>query len=170
GYLVMILASVMLNETCIILSPVAVIILIVQAYSKRFTWGCHFFLGIATSAAPIGVWIACAGKVSLIAILIGIGNMLWITASDIVYSIKSYEFNVKNGNPSMTTRFGVENSIKIARGIYYIATIVLVSVGLISNKLGLLYYIMLIILIGTIFKTNIGIVFEYKRSLTLNIE
>lgn len=169
GYLIMILSSIMLNEICLILSPLAVMMLVIQAYSKRFTWGCHFCLGLVSSAAPVGVWIACTGNISIIAVVMGIGNMLWVTASDIVYSIKSYEFNMKNGNPTIPTKFGVENSIIISRAIYCIATIVLIVVGLISTKLGLLYYVMLIILICTITKTNRGIVAEYRESVSTDI-
>src|SRR5207247_3872098 len=52
-----VLAAGMLNRTCLVLSPLALAIVFLYSYAKRFTWGTQFFLGIALAIAPVGAWI-----------------------------------------------------------------------------------------------------------------
>ena len=35
-----------------------------QAYTKRFTWASHFFLGLALAVAPVGGWVAVTGRLA----------------------------------------------------------------------------------------------------------
>lgn len=144
GFSIIILSGQMISYLCLVLSPVAIVLLIVNAYSERFTWACHFIIGIVSSAAPIAVSIAITGGISKLVIFIGIANFLWVSASDIIYSIKKYDFNIKNGIYSIPTSFGVEVSIKIALLLYFMAIIMIIYIGEISSKLGVIYYLFVI--------------------------
>ena len=152
GFSIIILSGQMISNLALIFSPVAIVLLIVNAYSERFTWACHFILGIVSSSAPIAVSIAITGGISKIVIFIGIANFLWVSASDIIYSIKKYDFNIKNGIYSIPTSFGVGISIKIALLLYFMAIIMIIYIGEISSKLGIIYYLCVI-----------GIIIKYYR-------
>ncbi|HZC07938.1 MAG TPA: UbiA family prenyltransferase, partial [Ktedonobacterales bacterium] len=43
---VMVFSAAQLNPLCLALSPVAVVFLLGYSYTKRFTWLCHFVLGL----------------------------------------------------------------------------------------------------------------------------
>lgn len=154
GFSIMVLASQMLNELCLILSPVAIALLIFHAYSKRFTWACHIILGIISSAAPVGVSIAITGGISFVCIFLSIANILWVTASDIIYSVKSYDFNIKNGIYSIPTKFGVEKSMQLAACMHIIAIAITIDVLFISHDLGLIYYIGVCLFMSVLYSRN----------------
>ena len=55
-------AAAWLGPLCLALSPVALALLFGYSYTKRFTWLCHLFLGLAIAAGPGGAWIAVTGE------------------------------------------------------------------------------------------------------------
>ena len=59
---IMVAAAWMLNPLCFKLSPLAIGVLALYSYMKRFTWAAHFVLGLAISAAPLGAWMAVTGS------------------------------------------------------------------------------------------------------------
>ena len=59
----LVLAAWRLNPLALALSPVALGILFLYSYTKRFTWGSHLVLGLSLSGAPLGAWIAVRGDV-----------------------------------------------------------------------------------------------------------
>src|SRR5262249_20456129 len=54
-------AAALLGPLCLALSPVALALLFGYSYTKRFTFLCHLFLGLAIAAGPAGAWIAVRG-------------------------------------------------------------------------------------------------------------
>lgn len=54
----MLLGAWKLNWVCLALSPVALFLLIVYSYMKRFTFLCHLVLGVTCACAPVGAWLA----------------------------------------------------------------------------------------------------------------
>src|SRR5260370_10363653 len=50
-----------LNPLALALSPVALAVLLLYSYTKRFTWASHLVLGLALAGAPLGAWIAGRG-------------------------------------------------------------------------------------------------------------
>jgi 4-hydroxybenzoate polyprenyltransferase len=55
-------AAAMLNPLCLILSPVALLVVLGYSYTKRFTAFSHLVLGLALSIAPVGAWLAVRGR------------------------------------------------------------------------------------------------------------
>ena len=55
-------AAAWLGPLCLPLSPVALALVLGYSYTKRFTWLCHLFLGLAIAAGPGGAWIAVTGR------------------------------------------------------------------------------------------------------------
>ncbi|WP_133015072.1 MULTISPECIES: UbiA-like polyprenyltransferase [Clostridia] len=138
---IMVFAAWKLNTICLILSPIALFLMIIYSYTKRFTWMCHLVLGVTSAAAPVGAWLAVTGKVSLIPLVMGAANTLWVAGFDIIYGAQDYDFDTKNGIHSIPARFGVENALKISSVFHILAVIFLFIVGVLSPELGIIYYI-----------------------------
>ena len=138
---IMVFAAWKLNTICLILSPIALFLMIIYSYTKRFTWMCHLVLGVTSAAAPVGACLAVTGKISLIPLVMGAANTLWVAGFDIIYGAQDYDFDTKNGIHSIPARFGVENALKISSVFHILAVIFLFIVGVLSPELGTIYYI-----------------------------
>src|SRR5690349_21735873 len=108
---VLALAAGLLNPLCLILSPLAVIPLIVYPYAKRFTNYPHYVLALAQAVAPVGAWVAITGTFAGFgpAWLLGVAVGLWIGGFDIIYACQDAEIDREIGVHSLPARFGVRN-------------------------------------------------------------
>jgi len=140
-FAIMVFAAWKLNTICLILSPIALFLMTIYSYTKRFTWACHIVLGITSAAAPVGAWLAVTGKISLLPLVMGAANTLWVAGFDIIYGAQDYDFDTANGIHSMPARFGVKNALLISRVFHVIALICLFLVGLLTPALGVIYYV-----------------------------
>lgn len=139
-FAIMVFAAWQLNTICFILSPIALFLMTIYSYTKRFTWMCHLVLGITSAAAPVGAWLAVTGKISLIPLAMGATNTLWVAGFDIIYGAQDYDFDTKNGIHSIPARFGVKNALHISSVFHVLAVIFLLMVGLLAPQLGIIYY------------------------------
>ena len=139
-FAIMVFAAWKLNTVCLILSPIALFLLIIYSYTKRFTWMCHLVLGITSAAAPVGAWLAVTGEISLIPLVMGAANTLWVAGFDIIYGAQDYDFDTKNGIHSIPARFGVKNALLISRVFHALALIFLIIVALLAAQLGIICY------------------------------
>lgn len=64
----------------------------IQLY-KRFTWLCHFVLGLGLSLAPIGAYIAVTEHFNLLPILYSMAVLTWVSGFDIIYALQDEEFD-----------------------------------------------------------------------------
>lgn len=145
-FIVLVAAAAMLNTLTLLLSPVALFLLVIYSYTKRFTWACHLVLGITSAAAPVGAWLAVSGEITWLPLFMGAANTLWVAGFDIIYGSQDYAFDTANGIHSMAARFGVKNALRIAAFFHGVTMIFLVIVGILSPQLGILYYIGLAII------------------------
>lgn len=145
-FLVMIFAAAMLNPLCLLLSPIALFLLIIYSYTKRFTWACHLVLGITSAAAPVGAWLAVSGRLTWLPLIIGAANTLWVAGFDIIYGSQDYAFDTANGVHSMASSFGVKNALRIAAAFHTVTLVLLAAAGLLSQQLGVIYFIGLAII------------------------
>ncbi|HWO93212.1 MAG TPA: 4-hydroxybenzoate octaprenyltransferase, partial [Dehalococcoidia bacterium] len=67
-----------LNRTALALAPVALILLVTYPYAKRYTWLCHWYLGIADGIAPAAGWIAVTGSLELTPVLLFVAVTVWV--------------------------------------------------------------------------------------------
>ena len=139
-FAIMVFAAWKLNTVCLILSPIALFLLIIYSYTKRFTWMCHLVLGITSAAAPVGAWLAVTGEISLIPLVMGAANTLWVAGFDIIYGAQDYDFDTKNGIHSIPARFGVKNALLISRVFHALALVFLIIVALLAAQLGIICY------------------------------
>lgn len=145
-FLLMVISAAMLNPLCLILSPIALFLMVIYSYTKRFTWACHLVLGITSAAAPVGAWLAITGKISWLPLFMGAANTLWVAGFDIIYGAQDYDFDTANGIHSIPARFGVRNALHISTLFHGITLCLLVMVGILSSQLGVIYYIGLAII------------------------
>lgn len=140
-FIVMVVAAAMLNPLCLLLSPIALFLLVIYSYTKRFTWACHLVLGITSAAAPVGAWLAVAGRLDWLPLFIGAANTLWVAGFDIIYGSQDYAFDTANGVHSMAVRFGVKNALRVAAAFHAVTVGLLIIVGILSQQLGTIYFI-----------------------------
>lgn len=89
------------------LSPLAIAVLLLYSYTKRFTMFSHLVLGIADGLAPIAAWIALRNTVTLSALLLGAAVALWVGGFDLIYACQDIDFDRQIGIHSFPQRFGV---------------------------------------------------------------
>ncbi|MBU3108962.1 UbiA-like polyprenyltransferase [Clostridium gasigenes] len=154
---VMVFGAWKLNTVCLILSPIALFLMTIYSYTKRFTWTCHIILGITSAAAPVGAWLAVTGEITWLPLVMGAANTLWVAGFDIIYGAQDYKFDTENGICSIPSKFGVKNALLISSAFHVIALGALVIVGLLTKQLGIIYYIGLFI-IGILFIVQHGMV------------
>ncbi|MEY8356251.1 4-hydroxybenzoate octaprenyltransferase [Lachnospiraceae bacterium 54-53] len=139
-FLLMVISASRLNLLCLFLSPLALLLMTVYSYTKRFTWMCHLVLGITCACAPVGAWLAVTGKFSLIPLFFGAANCLWTAGFDIIYGSQDYEFDKANGLHSIPVRFGVKGGLLISSLFHAAALLCLCAAGaLLYPQFGVLY-------------------------------
>lgn len=147
-FLVMLIGAYQLNLICFLLSPIALFLMIIYSYCKRFTWLCHLVLGVTCACAPVGAWLAVTGKLSLLPLFMGAANTLWVAGFDIIYGSQDYDFDKANGLHSIPVKFGVKGALKIAMVLHIITVLCLAVTGLLAPALGGIYFAGLLIIIG----------------------
>jgi 4-hydroxybenzoate polyprenyltransferase len=109
-------------------------ILLGYSYAKRFTWGCHLWLGVAQALGPIGVAIALTGTAPAPALLLGLGVGAWIGGFDVFYALQDLEFDRSRGLHSIPARFGVEGALGWARGLHVLAVAAILLAGMAGRQ------------------------------------
>jgi len=112
-----------LNTLCLLLSPIALLIVFWYSLAKRHTAYTQLFLGLAMAIAPVGGWIAAGGRQAFVPWLLGLAIGLWVAGFDILYACQDVEFDRTHGLRSIPTRFGVGNAITLSR-LMHVATVI----------------------------------------------
>lgn len=142
-----------LNMLAFKLMPIAVFFLVLYPYTKRFTWACHFILGIALGLAPLGAWIGVTGQWALTPVLLGCAVVLWVGGFDVVYACQDVEFDRKEGLHSVPSRFGITRGLEISTLVHILAPLLFILVGILES-LGWLYYTGVVIAIFLLFRQH----------------
>ncbi|MDJ0626451.1 MAG: UbiA-like polyprenyltransferase [Candidatus Caenarcaniphilales bacterium] len=129
GFVLLTIAAFNLPRICAYLLPIAIIWLSLYSYVKRYSWLCHFVLGIALGGAVLGGWIAVTGSFSTIPFLLALAVSLWVSGFDILYATQDIDFDRKSKLYSVPSRFGLENSMKISQMCHFICVFLFVWVG-----------------------------------------
>lgn len=121
------IAAYSLNWLTFALSPVALLSVLGYSYAKRFTSFAHLILGWALAISPTAAWIAVRGSIdSEEPIFLSLLVMMWTAGFDVLYACQDYEYDKKAGLRSIPARYGIKNSLWIARLFHFQAFIVLV--------------------------------------------
>lgn len=130
---VFVLAAWQLNGLAFALSPVALLILLLYSYTKRFTRWSHLVLGVALGIAPAGAWIAVRGSLDPRILLLTAAVTFWVAGFDVLYSCQDYEFDRRFGLHSIPRYTGVAAALWIARIFHLLMLILLLSFVLVFS-------------------------------------
>jgi 4-hydroxybenzoate polyprenyltransferase len=104
--LILAVSAALLNPLCVILLPSACILIGGYSFSKRFTWLCHYWLGVACACAPMGSLIALSGRFAIRYFVLAAAHALWVAGFDILYAIQDISFDRQEDLHSVPARFG----------------------------------------------------------------
>ncbi|HEX7180541.1 MAG TPA: UbiA-like polyprenyltransferase [Thermoanaerobaculia bacterium] len=110
----LVVAAWQLNPLALYLSPLALAILFLYSYTKRFTWASHLVLGLSLAGAPLGAWIAVRGDVAPTPFVLAVSVLLWVAGFDVLYALQDLDFDRRSGLFSIPARFGVVPALWIS--------------------------------------------------------
>ena len=116
-----------INPLCFYLSPVALLIILGYSYTKRFTFLCHFVLGLGLALAPLGAYLAAGGGFDLIPILYAIAVLLWVAGFDIIYALQDEAFDKSLDLSSVPVTLGRKNALRLSSLLHLLCGAVIVS-------------------------------------------
>ena len=129
-----------LNQLTLILSPFALALTLFYSLTKRFTWLCHIFLGVALAFSPLGGWVAVSGSLQNYPFYLSAGVLFWVAGFDTVYACLDADFDAESGLFSLPSRFGRKNAFRIAVLFHIISFALFIQTG-IAAGLNYFYYI-----------------------------
>ncbi|MEJ7554888.1 MAG: UbiA-like polyprenyltransferase [Aquificaceae bacterium] len=129
----------MINIYAFLLSPLVLFFLWLYPYAKRITYYPHLVLGAVYFLIPLAIDVSFNERISLNAIILGVAMAFWVAGFDILYALQDYEFDKTHGLKSIPVRFGIENSLWIARFFHLITFFALLGLFFRIDFLGLLY-------------------------------
>jgi len=112
------LAARELNWLCFVLAPVALAVVFVYSFTKRFTSFSHIVLGLALGIAPAAAWIAVRGSLSPAILWLTAAVTCWTAGFDIIYSCQDFQFDTDEGLFSIPRRVGLAPALMVARALH----------------------------------------------------
>ena len=137
---IFVFAASQLNHLAFALSPLALAIILLYSYTKRFTRWSHLALGFALGIAPAAAWIGVRGSLDPRILLLTAAVTFWVAGFDVLYSCQDFEFDSQSGLHSVPRYFGVPRALHITRA-FHLAMLCLLILLVISFKLGLVAYL-----------------------------
>ncbi len=122
---VLVLAAWQLNPLALKLSPLALAILFLYSYTKRFTAWSHFVLGFCLGMSPAAAWIAIRGSLDWRMLVLCAAVTLWVGGFDVLYSCQDVEFDKSAGLFSIPKRFGIAFAFHVARAMHTVMVLLL---------------------------------------------
>jgi len=114
----LVIAAWQLNSLAFKLSPVALAVLFLYSYTKRFTSWSHLVLGFCLGMSPAAAWIAIAGSLDARMLILCTAVTLWVGGFDVLYACQDLEYDKSVNLFSVPKRFGVAKSLAIARAMH----------------------------------------------------
>ncbi|MBZ5598073.1 MAG: putative 4-hydroxybenzoate polyprenyltransferase [Acidobacteriia bacterium] len=124
---VFVLAAWQLNRLTLLLSPVALAVVLLYSYAKRFTRWSHLVLGFALGIAPTAAWIAVRGSFDPRILLLTAAVTFWVGGFDVLYACQDFEFDQQAELHSVPRHFGIAQSLWIARGLHVLMLLLLLT-------------------------------------------
>src|SRR4051812_42645016 len=124
-----------LNRLTLMLSPVALAVVMIYSYTKRFTRWSHLVLGFALGIAPSAAWIAVRGSLDPRILILTAAVTCWVGGFDVLYACQDYDFDRDTGLHSVPRYFGIKKALLTARLLHILMLALLVALVL-SFQLG----------------------------------
>ena len=104
---IFVLAAAQLNRLTLELAPVALAVVWLYCYMKRFTRWSHLVLGLALGIAPAAAWIAVRGSLDPRILLLTAAVTFWVGGFDVLYACQDFEFDRESGLHSIPRHIGI---------------------------------------------------------------
>jgi 4-hydroxybenzoate polyprenyltransferase len=104
-----------LNPLCLKLSPLALAIVFLYSFTKRFTSLSHLVLGFALGIAPAAAWISVRGDLDPRILWLTAAVTFWTAGFDVIYSCQDYEFDKSEGLFSVPRALGIARALRVAQ-------------------------------------------------------
>ena len=124
---IFILAASQLNRLTLWLSPIALAVLLLYSYTKRFTRLSHLVLGFALGIAPSAAWIAVRGSLDRRILLLTAAVTFWVAGFDILYACQDFEFDRNAELHSIPRHIGIPAALWISRVFHLVMLIFLAA-------------------------------------------
>ena len=124
---VFVLAASQLNHLTLILSPLALAIVLLYSYTKRFTRWSHLVLGFALGIAPAAAWIAVRASLDPRILLLTAAVTFWVGGFDVLYACQDFDFDREAGLHSLPRYFGIRAALVISRLFHVIMLLLLIT-------------------------------------------
>lgn len=122
----LLVAAWQLNPLALRLAPLAIAIILLYSYTKRFTSLCHLVLGLGISGAPLGAWIAVRGDIAATPLLLAGAVLCWVAGFDVLYALQDVDFDRSQALHSIPARLGVRGALVVS-GLLHLAMLVLLA-------------------------------------------
>lgn len=132
---ILILAAWELNPLAFYFSPVALGIVFLYSYTKRFTRWAHVVLGLAMGIAPAAAWIAVRGSLDPRILILTGAVIFWGAGFDILYACQDYEHDCTVEVYSVPKSFGIGRALWISR-VFHVLTVLLLGWMVVAFALG----------------------------------
>lgn len=121
-----------LGPLCLVLTPLALGWVFFYSYTKRFTRWSHLVLGLGLAIAPVGGYLAIAGRWSspwwmLIALAAAVAA--WSGGFDILYALQDVAFDRAHALYSLPAAVGEWDAVRVARALHVLTVAALIVVG-----------------------------------------
>ena len=143
---VLVLAAFQLSPPCRYLWPIPVAAFVLYPYAKRYTWACHYVLGLTDGLAPAAAWIAVSGTLGLSP----------VGGFDVIYAIFDLDFDRREGVRSIPVRIGPRRSLLAALLSHLAAAALLFLVG-VALSLSAVYYVGCLLVVALLAWSHIDI-------------
>ena len=160
---IFVLAASQLNRLALMLSPVALAVILLYSYTKRFTRWSHLFLGFALGIAPAAAWIAVRGSLDPRILLLTAAVTFWVGGFDVIYACQDRDYDCSHGLHSLPRYLGIRNALVIAR-LFHVAMLGLLVALIVAFGLGELAVLGVIAVAALLFE--LLLLFEKPQAFT----
>jgi 4-hydroxybenzoate polyprenyltransferase len=156
---IFVVAASQLNRLALWLSPLALAVLLLYSYTKRFTRWSHVVLGFALGIAPAAAWIAVRGSLDVRILLLTAAVTFWVGGFDVLYACQDFDFDRQAGLHSVPRHFGIRPALWIARGFHLLMVGLLIALLLVFGlgkfaACGILIVVLLLVYEHSLVKAN----------------
>lgn len=148
-----------INPLCLVLSPVALLVILGYSYTKRFTALCHLVLGLGLSLAPVGAFIAVTGQFQWEPIILGLAVLSWVSGFDIIYALQDEGFDKEHDLNSIPALLGKNRALSVSIWLHLLTAAMIITFGMLTSGswvfwIGAGIFLMLLIYQHLIVKPN----------------
>jgi 4-hydroxybenzoate polyprenyltransferase len=129
----LVVAAFQLSYPCRFLWPIPLAAFVLYPYAKRFTWACHYALGLTLGLAPAAAWLAVSGSLSAAPLILFVAVGLWVGGFDVLYAIFDLDFDKKHGLHSIPVALGPAGALQVSALSHVGAVFLLCLVGVVAG-------------------------------------